>query len=399
MAGDSSADSELTNENPAIVEASAEKTGPGATEVEVRIASGLRPWLSLFAVALILWLLISYGRLLAEVLAVGFGAYLLHLAMRPLANRLAKRRIPAGVTVILLYLAAASVIALMVHFTAPTILQEFARARNTVPLVLAEAQERLNIVPILGDVNLTPATLADNTEEQLPTLATLAVGVAGDLLHVAIDLTLVLVLAYIFVTDRRLGPDLLFTWVPRPKRWRVRTIFVNTSRRLTRWLAAQIVIAAFFGILFGLGLWLLGLPFAATIAVIGGLLEFVPFLGGAVSLVLSSLVALAFEPGLVPWVVILYFLVNLIQTQILQPFLYSRAVEAHPAAILIALLIGAQAGGVLGALFAVPAAVVALTLLDEIEKPGEAPPEETDHSLARRLPGEVGSTPEAVTSK
>lgn len=397
MAGKTPAESGLTNENPAIIEASTETTAPGATEVEVRIANGLRPWLSLFGVALILWLLISYGRLIAEVLAVGFGAYLLHLAIWPLANRLSRRRIPAGVTVILVYLAVASVIALMVHFTAPQIIREMARARSTLPQVLAGLQERLNVIPVLGDINLTPAALADNTEEQLPTLAPLAVAAAGDLLHVAIDLTLVLVLAYIFVTDRRLGPDLLFTWVPRPKRWRVRTVFVNTSRRLTRWLVAQIVIAAFFGILFGLGLWLLGLPFAATIAVIGGLLEFVPFLGGAVSLVLSALVALAFEPGLVPWVVILYFLVNLIQTQILQPFLYSRAVEAHPAAILIALLVGAQAGGVLGALFAVPAAVVAMTLLDEIEKPGEAPPEETDLSLAQRLPGEVGPAEAAAT--
>jgi hypothetical protein len=46
---------------------------------------------------------------------------------------------------------------------------------------------------------------------------------------------------------------------------------------------------------------------------------------------------------------------------------------------------------VFGALFAVPVAVVLVTLLDEIDKPGEAPPVEPDLSLADRLPGEIGS--------
>jgi predicted PurR-regulated permease PerM len=379
------------NDQEPIIQATAEQNDQPPTEVQIRLGSSLRPWISLFLVALALWLVISYGRLIAEVIAVVFGGYLLSLAIAPLATRLAQRRIPRALTVLLIYLGIFSALALIAKLTAPTLAHEMERANQTLPAMLAAIEERLDIVPVLGQVDLTPYNLAENTEEQLPTVANFAIVVAGDLFHLAIDLTLVLVLSYIFVTDTRLGSELLFTWIPKNKRWRVRTIFANTSRRLTRWLIAQIGAAAFFAVAFGLGLGVLGVPFAGTIAIIGGLLEFVPFLGGAVSLGLASLTALAFEPGLVVWVVVLYFAVNLIQVQVVQPFLYSRAVDAHPAAILIALLVGAQAGGVFGALFAVPVSVVLVTLLDEIDKPGDAPPVEPDLSLADRLPGEIGS--------
>jgi predicted PurR-regulated permease PerM len=142
-------------------------------------------------------------------------------------------------------------------------------------------------------------------------------------------------------------------------------------------------------------LLILGLPFAITIAIVGAVVEFIPFLGGALALILSSLTALALAPHLLVPVVVLYFVVTQLQAHVLQPLLYSRAVDVHPAAILIALLLGAEAGGVLGALFAVPVAVVLITLLDEIEKPGEIPPEEFsdnagETSLADKLPGTVG---------
>lgn len=371
-----------------VIEATAETPSGEPTKVEVMLGQGWRPWMSLFIVAFLLWLLITYGRLLAEVLAVVFGAYLLNLAIRPLAMRLAKRKIPPSFTVLLVYTAIFALGGLLVRFTLPTVVQEVQYLNRALPQIMSNVESVLNGVPILNEINLAPNALAESTEQELPTVANFALEMAQDAAHVLIDLTLVLVLTYIFVTDRSLGPDLLFTWVPKHRRWRVRQIFANTSSRLTKWLMAQIVIAAFFAILFGIGLAILGVPLAATIAVIGGLLEFIPFLGGAVSLTLASLVALAFKPSLVIWVVILYFVVNLIQVQVIQPFLYSRAVDAHPAAILIALLVGAQAGGVLGAMFAVPVAVVLMTLLDEIDKPGEAPAD--PHPPSPALPGEVG---------
>ncbi len=356
----------------------------------------VRTWISLFVVALSVWVLIRYGTILMEVIAVVFGSYLLSLAMRPLAIRLQQRRIPPGVAVILVYAVVFGLLALLIWAAAPRFSVEMTRARQALPQLLDALQGRLATTPILNGIDLSPYTIAESTEEDLPAVAGAALKIVGDAAHVAVDLLLVLVLAYLFVADKRLGTGLLFTWVPKHRRWRVRTIFVNMSERLSRWLVAQAISATFFGVTYGIGLLLIGLPFAVTIALIGAVLEFVPYLGGFVSVLLATLTALVFEPAKLPLVLLLYFGVNQVQASFIQPFLFSRAVDVHPAVILIALLVGAQAGGVLGALFAVPTAVVLVTLLDEIEKPGQMPPEEFDDyepegpSLAEKLPGEVG---------
>src|SRR5689334_7491571 len=102
-----------------IIEATSQTLNEPPTRVQVMLGDSVRPWLTLFVLAFLLWLLITYGGLLAEVIAVVFGGYLIHLAIAPLANRLADRRVPRGVTVLLLYIAFFSVLALIVRFAAP----------------------------------------------------------------------------------------------------------------------------------------------------------------------------------------------------------------------------------------------------------------------------------------
>src|SRR5690606_21022673 len=162
--------------------------------------------------------------------------------------------------------------------------------------------------------------------------------------------------------------------------------------RLTRWIVAQVALAATFGLIFGIGLLLMGVPFAVSIAIIGAILEFVPFLGGFISLTLSTLVSLTFRPEMTIWVVVLYFAIQQLQLNVLQPVLFGHAVDVHPAIVLIGLLVGAQLGGVIGALFAIPIAVVIITVLDEIEKPGDMlpPPDDASQSPGR-LPGRAAN--------
>lgn len=354
-----------------------------------RVLRTLRTLLIAGAAGLLAWLLITYGRVLVEVSLVVFGAYLLSLASLPVVERLEARRIPRGLSTAVLYLLLIAFIGGLLYLTIPSILAEVGGFRAGGGTEQVEAfLKRINSVPFLRRFDLSVETLLKNNANRMDAIAAGAVNVLGDLAQLSVDLLLVLVLAYYFNTDRRLGTGLLLTWVPRHRRWRVRQVFRNTSARLTRWIVAQVALALSFAIPFGIGLWLLGLPFALTIAIIGGMLEFIPFLGGAVSLALSTLVALTFKPQVVIWVVLLYFAIAQTQASVLQPLFYGRAVSVHPAAILVALLVGGQIGGVFGALFAVPLAVVLFTMLDEIEKPGQAepPPDGERESLAEKLP-------------
>jgi predicted PurR-regulated permease PerM len=179
---------------------------------------------------------------------------------------------------------------------------------------------------------------------------------------------IVLILTYFFVTDIGLGERLLDAWLPDRYRSRTEMIVKHLQHRLTRWMWAQFAIAAYFAVVFSIGMRILGVPFAFTIGTVGGVLELVPYLGGVVAVLLAALSALTVHPLLVIWVLLFHIVVVEVEAHIIAPAFYGRMVGLHPAAILVALLIGAKMQGLLGVLFAVPAAVVLLAFLQELSR-------------------------------
>jgi predicted PurR-regulated permease PerM len=195
--------------------------------------------------------------------------------------------------------------------------------------------------------------------------------------ELAIDGLIVLVLAYFFATDVDLGERLLARWVPAPYRPRARLVVAGVRQRLTRWVWAQAAIALYFAVVFSAGLFLLRVHFAFIIGLVGGVLEIVPYLGGAVAMSLAVLSALTVDPWLAVWVIIFYLVVVEIESHVIAPALYGRVIGLHPAFILIALLVGAKTLGILGVFLAVPITVVLTTLLQEIAATRQEPIEET----------------------
>ena len=135
------------------------------------------------------------------------------------------------------------------------------------------------------------------------------------------------------------------------------------------------LIAAIDAVLIGIGLWLLGVPVAFSLAVLVFLGAFVPFVGATISGLIAVLVAFA-DAG---WVTALIALgivlgVQLIEGNFLQPIIQSRTVDLHPAVILLAVAAGASLFGILGAFLAVPVTavgfVVVAVIKDELALPG-----------------------------
>lgn len=110
----------------------------------------------------------------------------------------------------------------------------------------------------------------------------------------------------------------------------------------------------------------MGVPFALSIGIVGGFLEIVPYLGGIVAWLLAIFAAVSVSPLTILWVTIFYVAVVEIKTHIVAPALYGRVTGIHPALVLIALVVGAKTGGIIGVLFAVPVTVILVILLQEI---------------------------------
>jgi predicted PurR-regulated permease PerM len=354
---------------------SEEQPGP-TTPAPTAWHLNVRTWLALLALGLVFWLILTYAMLLVEITALLFVAFLLTLALHPIADMLDRWRVPRGLTVLGVYAALGGLAVLLASLLFPVIRMEAGYLQAHGPALLQRALSRLAEVPMLGQWLPSTDELAQTLTQRLDVMLGTFVRTLTGVGELVVDALIVLVLAYFFATDVGLGERLLARWVPAPYRPRARLIVSGVRHRLTRWVWAQAVIALYFAVVFSVGLFLMRVHFAFFVGLVGGVLEIVPYLGGAVAMSLAVLSALTTDPWLAVWVIVFYLVVVEIESHVIAPALYGRVMGLHPAFILIALLVGAKTLGILGVFLAIPIAVVLTALLQEIAATRQQPEEQ-----------------------
>ena len=154
--------------------------------------------------------------------------------------------------------------------------------------------------------------------------------------------------------------------VPRRHRPRAREVLHEVGAVLRRWLIGQSLLAVCVAVLTGLGLVLLGAPFALALALLAGLMEFVPYIGPFVAAVPAILVGFAEGPELALKIALLFLGIQMVESYVLAPLIQHRAVHLPPAAILFAQVLMGAIVGALGVAVATPlaaAVMVAVSML------------------------------------
>ncbi len=182
--------------------------------------------------------------------------------------------------------------------------------------------------------------------------------------HVLAGALITLFCLFFFLLEGRT----IWTWLvglfPRTARARVDGAGLRSWISLGSYARTQILVAFVDGIGIGLGAWLLGVPLAIPLGILVFVGAFIPIIGALISGAVAVAVALV-DGGLVRAVVMLLIVlaVQQVEGHLLQPLLMSRALKLHPVAVLLAVATGTLAGGIVGALLAVPVIAVANTAI------------------------------------
>jgi predicted PurR-regulated permease PerM len=142
--------------------------------------------------------------------------------------------------------------------------------------------------------------------------------------------------------------------------------------KLGIWLRSQILLAIIVGLITGVALYLLSVPYALLLGVLAGVLEIIPVLGPVIASIPAIIIGLTVSPFIGLIVVALYILIHQIESYVLVPKVMEKALGLSPVLILSALLIGAKLGGIVGAIIAVPLASAITILVLEIPKINES---------------------------
>jgi predicted PurR-regulated permease PerM len=135
-------------------------------------------------------------------------------------------------------------------------------------------------------------------------------------------------------------------------------IYTRSKHLIGSWFRMQLLLSLIMGFLVWGGLAILGVRYAPLIGVLAALFELVPFLGPIVSGAVAIVAAFLTSFTLAVWTLIFFLAAQQFESNVLVPLLSKRAVGLHPVIVIVALLIGAEVGGILGIIISVPVAAV-----------------------------------------
>ena len=331
------------------------------------------------------WLLFR----LTDFLMVLVFAILIATAIDQPVGWLRRRGLPRPLGIAALYGILLALLALVGVVLVPLVATEITALRGALPGYTAQLESVLRQV---GPEATTPVSLTNLGTELSGHLS----GLAGQLTAIGLEtgrtvvlILVTLVVAFFLAAEPAIGARLLARLLPPAWYGRVMPVAAPVRWRIGAWARGQVLVAVIFGLLMGGGLRLLGVPYATSLGTIAGVLEIVPYVGGVVTLLLASLMALTVGIPQLIGVIVLYLVLVFVESHVLAPLLFGRAVGLPPIAILLALIAGVELLGVAGAVLAVPVTVILWAVADELLPPRPATPSGT--KLLDTQPIEQGS--------
>ena len=211
--------------------------------------------------------------------------------------------------------------------------------------------------------------------------------------HVLLILLLAPIIAFYLLVDAPHIRDVLESLVPEQARPEVDHVAKRLNRAIGGFFRGQLVVALIVGVMCSIGLFAIGLKFWFLVGMIAGLFNVVPLIGPWVGGVPGLVIALATGSSLQAiGVVVVMVVVQQFDNHFITPQVMQRAVQLHPAAVVLALLAGGSLGGFFGLLLAVPVAAVLKIIgahVWRVHVLGESLPQAAEQEAAGEGPGIV----------
>ncbi|MBM3209093.1 AI-2E family transporter [Candidatus Shapirobacteria bacterium] len=299
---------------------------------------------------LALWLLFQVG----QIVLAFFISLTLVAALNPLVNQLERLRLPRFLAILIIYFLTFGTFSVAVGLMISPVAEETATLINTLPSYLDK----------LGFLGLAdPAVLKQLT--QFSSLPANLIKFAVSLFSNIVGIFTILVISYYLLMERKNLDSRLVTLFGETDSGRAKAFIEEVEFKLGGWVRGEALLMTIVGALYYVGLRLLGVEFALPLAIIGGILEVVPNIGPTISAVPAILVGLMISPLHAAAVAGLYFLVQQFENTLIVPTVMKKATGAHPLMTILALMIGWKLAGVLGAVLAVPVALVVLIIMSQ----------------------------------
>jgi predicted PurR-regulated permease PerM len=292
-------------------------------------------------------------------------------ALNPLVAWLEQRNVRRTFAICVVFGVGASLTIGLLTLTVPTVVSQVQTLADNEPGLretLASYLERSHLTATLADElrNLHYAEMVKSSKTMLFTMSTRMIEI------IAYSVAAVF-LAFYMMLDRDRLRGALFAVVPRRHHIRLSNILLNLGTIVGGYIRGQALTCA---LMTGFILVLLlacRVPNALAISVFGGVMDLLPYIGIFLTMAPAVLAASVKGPAIAAFVFVLMLVYEELESRILVPLVYGRALRLPSSVVFFSLIVGTTLAGIVGALLALPLAAAVLMLIEElrVELPGE----------------------------
>lgn len=324
--------------------------------------------LLLVLIVLSVVLLMTIGNILAPLLASVVLAYL----MQGVAGQVQRRGLPQWLGVTVAFLLFVGAFFGVVLGLLPLAWRQFLGLAGEMPRMLDQGRELLSVLPARYPEFLTESqlnrmvSLAQSELAQFgQTLVSRSLASIPSALNVLVYLILIPILVFFFLKDRQQIVTWCTSFLPR-ERPLLRRIWLEMDQQVANYARGKVLEILIVGAVSYVSFVWLGLNYAALLGLLVGLSVIIPYIGAAI-VTLPVVIVAYFQWGFGSefyTLVVVYFVIQVLDGNVLVPLLFSEAVNLHPVAIILAVLFFGGIWGLWGVFFAIPLATLIKAIIN-----------------------------------
>ncbi len=290
--------------------------------------------------------------------------YLLH----PIIENFHGMGIPRPIAVLIIYFLFFGGITYAIIRGTPYIIEQFRMFIEQLPYYIESLQRWIDL--FTRHIAVLPEGVQVQLEEWLQGLE----GTMEDLVERGIEVLKGLVNSFIYFI---IIPFLVFyllkdfkliekvAWYLTPKQWRKEGVALvrDIDQSFGNYIRGQILVSLCVGILATIGLWLIGMPYPVLLGMFIGMMDIIPYFGAFMGAVPAVIVAALQSWQMLLFTVLVIFVLQQIEGNILSPVIVGKTLHLHPVLIMFALIVGIEIGGILGLVLAVPTLAIVKVII------------------------------------
>ncbi len=300
---------------------------------------------------------------LTVVLYPFLGALIVSYILQPIVDMLTRRRVPRTMAILLIYAVFALLLTIGLMHAIPTITKQVTQLSQTLPVLIDQANSWIDMVvkknqylPDAVRVGIERA-LAQGEQGFIGSISRVFTVVTGAVSAVFAAFVVPFLVFYMLKDAKTIVLSIIRLF-PKNNQNGIQELLAGIDETLGKYIRGQLLVMLAVGILTYAGYLIIGMPYALLLAITLAVADIVPYLGPFIGAAPAVILALLMNPTMALKVLLVNMIVQQCEGNLISPQIMGKTLKLHPVAIVAALLIGGEIGGVLGLIAAVPVLAV-----------------------------------------